>query len=83
MIDQTIAFERISPARADVRRAMTHCRIASRVQETRAGTAATTNRSEMDQCMAMKRAAATGPTIEPMRPMPSVQPTPVALSSVG
>src|SRR4051794_14294210 len=48
-----------------------------------AGTAPETNSLDLSQCCASMMPPTTGPMIEPIRPMPSAQPTPVARTLVG
>src|SRR5207302_361190 len=50
---------------------------------TRAGAAATMKMCFVSQCRVSSRPPMSGPTIDPMRPMPSAQPTPVERMAVG
>jgi len=48
-----------------------------------AGPAATRKICRMSQCKAKSQPPISGPTIDPIRPMPSAQPTPVDRMAVG
>ena len=48
-----------------------------------AGSAAATNSAPFDQCSPISQPATSGPAIEPARPMPRLQPMPVARTVVG